>query len=407
MKIKHLVWLISLLMIASLSLVSCKDDDEPQKEEQKNEENKEEGKNPTEELKEELPTDPNTAVVKILVLNEDNIPQRTTVYMSDKSNAELASEALTYEETDENGIAKFIINAEDLNGNYKKTFRFYCVRDKTFECAKTEVILKAGEGKTDTIVKPARLAFDKSDFDTPIVKVDRDLTITISTQLHFNLKIKSLVVVDPSGNIAYDFMKENQELATKSNKMSDSRRIIDIIEDSVKLSTNNLPFNNYTVLVETINNKQKEVFHFHPISDGTGHLPTKGVGRVNPNGGLDSYSDYYISHYPSQFEIISSEDGNMVVGLRKSSLSTSESIANKVQKILMYQDGVLVDEIHENGFIITDNYIFQITKIEKSNNSSYSDISYSFWTNWTNLYVDISSQYKHVLDLSAFEADLQ
>lgn len=195
-------------MIASLSLVSCKDDDEPQKEEQKNEENKEEGKNPTEELKEELPTDPNTAVVKILVLNEDNIPVQTTVYMFDnKSNVGYKSKALNYEDTDENGIVKFIINANDLNGNYKKSFYFWCEGDETFFGAKTEVILKAGEGKTNTIVKPARLAFDEYSFDLPIlVKVNRDLTTTISTQVHFNYKIESLPIKDSDDNIIYDFV---------------------------------------------------------------------------------------------------------------------------------------------------------------------------------------------------------
>lgn len=391
MKIKHLVWLISLLMIIPFSLVSCKDDDEPQKEEQKNEENKEEGKNPTEELKEELPTDPNTAVVKILVLNEDNIPVQTTVYMFDnKSNVGYKSKALNYEDTDENGIVKFIINANDLNGNYKKSFYFWCEGDETFFGAKTEVILKAGEGKTDTIVKPARLAFDVSFFDRPfIIKYNKDLSTTIYAQIHFNYKNENLTIKDLNDNIIYDIYKENNELRDHMAKLPESRRIAEVVEDSLKLS---MKISNIPLLNFKLDSDNDISVNGSPTDGLIGTTKSSYVGAYYNFDRNASYKFTEAKSSPTHVVSISSDDGESVIGLRKATLASNTDVASRAEKVLMVdENGKYVDELYGLGWVITKSNIYEIVDFKGGKLHC----------------ISLRTRGDYKLDLSDFEADLQ
>lgn len=134
MKINKLLWLISLSAAVTLNFTSCKDDD-------KNDEVKPEEK---------------TASVNITVTNDKKTVEGATVYMYsgedyDDKSAPKKQNALTNEDTDKDGIAKFTINATDLDGAYKKSFYFVVFNDKSEKAGEVEISLKAGETKEGTI----------------------------------------------------------------------------------------------------------------------------------------------------------------------------------------------------------------------------------------------------------------
>lgn len=134
MKIKNLLWLISLSAAVTLNFTSCKDDD-------KNDEVKPEEKN---------------ASVNITVTNDQKTVEGATVYMYSGENyngesTPTTQNALTYKDTDKDGIAKFTINETDLEGTSKKSFYFVVFNDKSEKAGEVKISLKAGESKEGTI----------------------------------------------------------------------------------------------------------------------------------------------------------------------------------------------------------------------------------------------------------------
>ena len=353
---KNLFWLLSLMMLVSLCMFSCnKDDDKEQ-----------------EKLEAEMPKDPTTALVKLKVLNEDNLPQQTTVYMcTEKSEVSYESKALTYEDSDENGIVKFVINADDLNGNYNKTFYFWCKGDEVFENGENSVAIKAGEGKTDTLIMKAKLASDYYKVDKQTIKANADGTISVSIDLNFNNKFKSFIIIDTQTNkTIYDFLKENQSLIEKNNNIPESRRIADVKTENMTITTANLPIKNYTISWESENS--------HKNSVDIGTIGIFSIGSVNISyvgcfASLDRMRSYLFSEAKyASVQVFAVSSGSDITGLKKATLVKNTDIANNADKVFMIQDGKQVDEVHEGGIIITQSGIYLVKTI--TNKGEYADI---------------------------------
>lgn len=365
MKISKLLWLISLSTAVTLNFTSCKDDEEePKKEDPQNPVNQEQ----------EQPQDPNTALVKITVLNEENEPQKATVRMRKEGE----SKDLTYEDTDKNGVAKFVINANDLEGTYKKTFDFIIdgkeeiltIDGKNYisliKGDKKSVTLIAGDSKTETMIIKEFRAEEKVDVENPTIKVNPNGTISINMNITTNSTIKKMLVVDKDGKIWYDFQEQNESGRGLNKTIANDRRNYNIKDITLSLSTNELFVDNYFVSVTTSTGEKASL----PIAEEVEYKIGAAKSKIGSYLSISNNKTLLFAEAKEVgCEVIaqSDESGINVVGLIKGTNAKSSDVAVHSGKVAFFQNGSAVATIKEGGVIVTESgVIFRIKQINNT-----------------------------------------
>ena len=365
MKFSKLLWLISLSAAVTLNFTSCKDDEEePKKEDPQNPVNQEQ----------EQPQDPNTALVKITVLNEENEPQKATVRMRKEGE----SKDLTYEDTDENGVAKFVINANDLEGTYKKTFDFIIddkdeiltIDGKNFislvKGNKKSVTLIAGDSKSETLTIKEFRAEEKVEVENPTIKVNPNGTISINMNITTNSTIKKMLVVDKDGKIWYDFQEQNESGRGLNKTIANDRRNYNIKDITLSLSTNELPVDYYRITVTTSTGEKASL----PIAEEVEYKIGAAKSKIGSYLSISNNKTLLFAEAKEVgCEVIaqSDESGINVVGLIKGTNAKSSDVAVHSGKVAFFQNGSAVATIKEGGVIVTESgVIFRIKQINNT-----------------------------------------
>lgn len=383
MKTKNFFRLLSLVMFVSLCAVSCDKDKNGEKDEKK-------------------------ATVNITVINAKKPVEGKIVYLfsNEKSIKDIVrKDILTFEETDKDGVAKFVFNENQLNGDFKKTFYFACAlrgdEDKDYDYAHdfcdyyAEVALKAGDVKSDTIdITPKKddepVIAEQLKFSNLIVQANVDGTISIGGTITTNTKLKEFALRTEDGKqVVYDFLSDNQQIKEKNANLEENGKASNERQFTLDIVSASVPINNYQLVIKTKNDKK--------LTETIGEVLVYKIGAAK------SYIGSYLSIvnnrcygledakvHAVELVAVSSADGLSVEGLRKATSAKSKDVAAMAGKVVLFQNYAVTETITAGGIIITESGC--ICKVNTIDNNTDSEATIKAVTirNDGSLKVDVS-----------------
>ena len=382
MKTKNVFRLLSLVMFVSLWTISC---DKGESESEKK------------------------TTVNITVINDKKPVEGKTVYLfsNEKSIKDVGrKDILTFEDTDKDGVAKFVFNKTQLNGDFKKTFYFACAlrgdEDKDYDYAHdfcnyyTEVALKVGDIKSDTIDVTSQKdeepnIEEQMKFNNLTAKANADGTITIGGSITTNTKLKEFCLYAEDGTtIVYDFLQDNGALKEKNKMLDENGKASKERQFTLDIASATVPVAIYKLAIKTKKNAAQ--------SETVGEVLDYKIGASK------SYIGSYLSIVDNrcygledakanavELIAVSSEDGLSVEGLRKATAAKSPDVAAKAGKVALFQNYAAAKTITAGGVIITESGC--ICKVNSIDNTADGDATVKAVTikNDGSLKVDVSS----------------
>ena len=339
MKIRNLARLMSLLMITSLCLSSCNDDPDPE--------------DPT-------PTpQPTTVTIKAVTENGEAV-KGITIYMFSEdgySNSQSKNNALSFENTNDNGTATFEIKSEDLNGTYKKNIIFAITQSNDDLCEhKIVVALKEGDKVEQEMTIP------NDDKPAPQINIS-EVSVTgqdngqiiIDGKLTANAKIKKLVLSsDAEGkNVIADLLTIGEQSSIKTiQEAGENGKTFTLSIPTVAVDVATMYLYAETNSGQNTAKASVAITETIRYSIGSSKSATMGSYLSIINNKTMMLSD--AKNASAEVIGASSEDGYSVIGLIKATNAKSADVASRAGKVALFQEGINVNEIKEGGIIFTE-----------------------------------------------------
>lgn len=349
MKRNYLYWLLSLMLVVSLSFVACGDDEDDtvnpdpgSNQDQQEDSSKENSDEPSKVN----PDDQNTQEVAKLEFTSNKSDDQTGIVTIIGKNLSFIKEMKIGDV-----VVDYVIDGETL----------------TFSAAgmpsgeqTISVMLEDANGKSIaeeykvTIPTPAEEKIEATNFR---IKANANGTINIICDVASNAKLRTFKVLEDNDKSISNFMKDSR-VQEMNNSISDNlfvtkSNVFDLKDIS---SFAQLPVNMYKVLIETNNCVVK-------VSCGE-EVEYKIGASMSTTGAYLSITDNKQMVLAEALECssvdvvaMSSSDGHSVVGLMPASSVMNAKVAEKASKVVMFQNEQVVDKVTEGGVIFIESGI--------------------------------------------------
>ena len=122
------------------------------------------------------------------------------------------------------------------------------------------------------------LAEEQMKFNNLTAIANADGTITIGGEIETNTKIKEFCLYNADGSVAYDFLKDNEQVKQKNDELDDNGKAVKTKSFKLEIASKTLPVAKYTMEIKT---KKSATFSEAIGADnsfniGTGSNPTLG-----------------------------------------------------------------------------------------------------------------------------------
>gem|GEM_PF-2132350 len=380
MKKTKFIWLFSLIVLFSLSFAACGDDDK----------------------EDEKPEQKVTTTVTITVVKDGKPVEGKAVYMfaNVAKTVDLSyvhkADAMTFETTNNDGVAKFTFSGNDLNGNLRKTYYFAVAKngdDNNYDYNEfyAEVALKAGESKdatidmteTEPVVVPSNNTQEPVNnggeaMEEPVnvpevidvtnlkIKGNQNGTISLVCDVVSNAKLKTFEIQDVNGNVVYNFLESNEQVKEKNIVIDKERVTNEKAFDLSSIESTHIPVDLYKLVIAT--REEKTEFTLGEETDYQIGANKSTIGAYLSIVNNKSMVMAEAKETPAEVIARSSEDGYSVVGLIRASYARSADVASHAGRVALFQNGIDVTEVKEGGVIFTESGC--IIKINSIVNSS-------------------------------------
>lgn len=100
------------------------------------------------------------------------------------------------------------------------------------------------------------LAEEQMAFNNLTAIANADGTITIGGQIVTNTKIKEFCLYNADGTVAYDFLKDNEQVKTKNEELDDNGKAVKNKQFELEITSKTLPVAIYTMSIKTKKSKE-------------------------------------------------------------------------------------------------------------------------------------------------------
>ena len=115
-------------------------------------------------------------------------------------------------------------------------------------------------------------------FNNLTAKANSDGTITIGGEIVTNTKIKEFCLYNADGSVAYDFLKDNEQVKQKNEELDDNGKAVKTKQFSLEIASKTLPVAIYTMSIKTKKSKEftEGIGAEYKFNVGTGSNKTLG-----------------------------------------------------------------------------------------------------------------------------------